>query len=520
MKRLMKISIKKKLVILLVVVFSINLYAKNQTQLDESKVKDITVKSQSQDSQNSIDDSSQESKDDTPKKKEKAKTNLDAMITYGMYNSIYTSLGVTQSIKRFSYQLNAFLMRSGDFGFANSNYYNSEVGFTGKIDPIDSLKITPELEVVNKSHGMFDNTSFQREENDKIVFTLKNEYTVAPSRFNFNIGGIQYIHLLEANSSLESNFFKLFENVTWEYIWSGANSLKISHKFVYYFYIGTSVANDYFTQNKIFGSFKLGGFLKATVGGVADWNLDSGFFPSGFVSLVTSNLKHVIVELNYSYKLLNFKPEDFYFKQKYFLPSYNLPPGKSHNLFLSVKSEAKFKKKGNFSLKKIRFKALGRFLTNDNYYNYIELQSYDRVLGAETISVLGGEAEGDLSFNFRVYDSILSISLDYKYNIFKNEESKNLTYLPDHSLKGVIKFKNKYFEIEFGNKFQTSVYTDPNSPDSLPSVIIGSFVAQYKPYDGFSLYLKIDNLYNYQYFYRKGYSEPGIVVLGGLKVVL
>ncbi len=60
--------------------------------------------------------------------------NIDARMLYGQKNNIDASFSIIQNLRNFAYQLNSNLMRSNDFGYKNSSFYESEIGFTGKAD--------------------------------------------------------------------------------------------------------------------------------------------------------------------------------------------------------------------------------------------------------------------------------------------------------------------------------------------------------------------------------------------------
>lgn len=257
---------------------------------------------------------------------QKYNVNIDAELLYGQYNNIFSAISLIQNNKTFAYQLNSEFKRSNDFGHKNSSFYNNEIGFTGKADLNKTWTFIPEIAVNNESHGMFDNAIFSREEKDKIVVFLKNEYKPTPARWHFNFGGAQYVHRLNGDDPISFNCYKLNEEIKWEYIWSASNSFALRHYYWQYFYKDVAAKNDSHVANEILLNFKLTEYVKLTGGAIIDWNRDSGWFPSGKVLLSSTSLKYFSVEGSYSYTLNPFQPEDLYFNQKYIEPRGSLPP--------------------------------------------------------------------------------------------------------------------------------------------------------------------------------------------------
>jgi len=416
--------------------------------------------------------------------------------------------------------------RSNDFGYGNTSFYENEIGFTGTADITDSWRLIPQFEVNNESHGMYTNTSYSREEKDKIDFVLKNEYKPTPSRWDFNVGGVQYVHrLVGTNSfppipSIEKSFFKLNEVVGFEYIWSSSNKVMVKHAYSQYFYSSDALRDDIYTNNEIIFSLNLMEFLKVEPGFILDWDRDNdslgGFFPSGRIDLSTIGLKYTLFEFSYSYDLVPFQPENLYLEQKYINPANNLLPGKNHHLVLKGEFTAEPEKSGDFQLRRIKLKAEGDIEKNSNYYNFYSLPN--NVLDVRSVSVSSYLIKAGMVCDFRIFNNILKFDLNYEYSSYYSNE--NITYRPRHTFNGQVQFSAGRWEVLWSNRLIGDVYVEPDRETKLGKSVIGAFALQYRTFDVFSLYAKVNNIYNEEYSLRNGYPEPGITFLMGIKIVI
>jgi hypothetical protein len=166
--------------------------------------------------------------------------NIDAELMYGQYNNIFSAFSIIQSNEQFTYQLNTEFKRSNDFGYTNSSFYDNSVEFTGQTELLKNWTFIPIINIYNESHGMFDNAFFSREEKDKIVLLMKNEYKPSPTRWQFNYGGAQYVHRLVGDDALKSSFNKFNEEIEWDFVFSASHQLTIRHYSWVYFYNRTS----------------------------------------------------------------------------------------------------------------------------------------------------------------------------------------------------------------------------------------------------------------------------------------
>jgi hypothetical protein len=465
----------------------------------------------------------QESRENGRQKSENV--NVDARMLYGQYNNISSDFSIIQNLDFFTYQLSSDLKRSNDFEYTNSSFYESDIGFTGRADISETWKLRPEMEVNNESHGMYSNPVFSREEKDKIIVNIKNEYKPTPSRWDFNFGGGQYVHRLvsSVDSSVErSGFNKANEEIGWEYIWSASNRFGFKHNYSHYFYFEDEIDDDRHMSNEIYFSFKIIEYLMIGMGGIVDWDADNekneGWFPSGNGSISTSGMKYLSLELSYIYDLVPFNPEDFYFEQKYISPNYELLPGKEHNVNLKGELDFRFESKSNFSVKQVRLKGKGSYIKNDNFYNYFSLAG--NVITAEEIPIEIYRFKGDMITDLRIFNNQLKFIFNYEYNHFKAD--RNITYNPIDIFGGTLNFRNNGWEVEWDNKYIGEVFINPDVSDTrkLESVIIGSLKLQLKMVKTFYFYARINNLYDKKYSYREGYFEPGITFLSGLRIII
>ncbi|MCP4136177.1 MAG: hypothetical protein GY754_34720 [bacterium] len=470
------------------------------------------------------------------KEKQQAKNvNIDARMLYGEYNNILTMLSIIQNLESFTYQLNSELKRSNDFGYENSSFYESEIGFTAKADLSETWKFIPTFQVNNESHGMFNNSVYSREEKDKIIVELKNEYKPdhpgIQRRWNFDLGGAQYVHRLvsaqNVDNSVESDFYKIDVEAGFEDVGSASNKWGIQCNYTEYFYstqnTDESASNDRHVSSRLMLNFRLTEYLKIGVKAGADWDKDrnnfKGFLPAGKINITSSLAKSLSFELFCGYSLVSFKPEDFYFEQKFIMPTYTLPPGTVLHSGLKGKYSSSFKKgdKDSVYLKRIRFKGSGSVKKNNNFYNFYPIAS-GTVLSAQTIETYLVNAKADVAVDVRIYESKLKLGVNYQFLYFWAD--KNITYRPEHTVGGQIKYSGDGWELEWENTLLSEVYINPEASTELEKVVIGSVALQLQTFETFYVYLKFNNLYNTRYNYRDGYPEPGRTFLGGLRIII
>ncbi len=461
--------------------------------------------------------------------------NVDAIMMYGQFNNIFTSFGLSQNLDSFTYHLNSDLKRSNDFDkHNNSSFYEGEIGFKGTADFTDKWKFIPFVEVKNESHGMFDNSFFTREEKDKFLFRLMNEYKPIPTRWTINVGGAQYVHRLNpvnVNSddttidSKRSEFYKVNGEMGWEYISSASNGISFKTNFHYYAFSPSMVKDDSYSRSELTLGFKVIEYFKLELGGIINynydydkkvWTLPRSFMPGGRVSLATSGFKYTTVSMGYSYDMLPFKPEELYFEHKFIGPNYNLPPGEVHKA--NMEAGVKIRLNGNKKVyaHSIEIKGKGAFEKNNNFYNYSPAP--ENLLIAESMSAESYVARADAILDFRIYKRKFKLGFNYIYSYYQAD--RNITYRPAYSASSMVKYEQKFFEVEWENSYKGAVYYNPDENDRIDSVVLGSVGLQFKMLETFRLYTKIDNIYNEKYSYRSGYPEPGITWIGGLRIII
>ncbi|MFC1670975.1 hypothetical protein ACFL20_11330 [Spirochaetota bacterium] len=457
-------------------------------------------------------------------KKRSRNINIDAKMMYGQYNNLLASFSVTQSLENFTYQLSSNLVRSDDFGYENSSFYENDIGFSSKTDITESWKLFPEIEIKNESHGMFDNAQYSREYRDRVFVNLKNEYRPTPSRLRFNLGGIYDVHRLKSAQSVDvnsSSFNKINESIEYEYILSASNKVEVKQDFSYYNY--SHADNDEFDidiNSELIFSFKLFEYIKVEPGIIFKWNHDNesleGCFPSGRINVSSIGLKYLSLELSYVYNLVPFKPEDLNLNNKFIMPNYSLPPGKVHHVDFKSDFDLSFDSKRKIYVKNLKFKVSSFFEKNDHFYNY--LTTAEDMLSSQSLSAMIWNGRGDAEIDFSIFNNDLIININYEYYHFIS--NNKITFRPEHVFGGNIKYRCSAWELELDNKFIDKVYTDPMGNSKENMKVIGSVLFQLRMVESFYLYTKVNNLYNYKYSHRPGYPESGITFHGGLRVII
>ncbi|PKL38169.1 MAG: hypothetical protein CVV44_13455 [Spirochaetae bacterium HGW-Spirochaetae-1] len=454
----------------------------------------------------------------SPQEKNNGKNiNIDAELMYGQYNNILSTLSLIQSTDSFTYQLNTDFTRSNDFGYDNSSFYESEVGFSGKGQITKNWSIIPQLDIYNESHGMFGNSFYNREEKDKIVLLLKNEYKPTPSRWQVNFGGGQYVHRLMGADPYDMSFYKLNEEIEWEYVWSSSYQWSFRHYSSHYFYKNTT-NDDYHVGNEILGSFKIMEYIKISAGGIMDWNRDAGFFPSGKAQIASVGLKYFILEGAYIYDLVPFMPEDLYFDQKFIYPNNNLPPGKVHKGDVKGSFELSKKSKSDIYIKKIKIKCRGLFEDNNNFYNYNFGLLPGNVLSAETVHAHSLGMENEAAIDVAMFAYEVGFLFSYRFDRYYADD--NITYRPEHRFNGGVTFTSEKWALEWSNEYNSSMYVYPGSSEKLGDFIVGMLELRIQMVDSLFFNIKLNNLYNMNYCYIPGYAEPGFTVLAGLRIII
>ena len=510
--------------------YSSEIYSLNSFLSNPILEKVLKEESSSDSKENSVKDENSSEEENLVKKMDVNNINLDTKVMYGQYNNILSFFSLTHNQADLIYQLNSEFKRSNDFGYKNSSYHESEIGFSGKLNLTNLWEFMPSFEVKDQSYGMFDQSIYSREEKEKIIINLKNEYKPTPSSWSVNLGGAQYTHRLvskeKISDSIDSDFNKINFELARDYIWSASNKLGFKVEGDQYFYSDNSIGNvdnDANLKNELSFGFSFSEFLKLGISPTLAWNKDyaknRGWFPGGRLSLSSVSSKNTFFEISYNYNLHSFQPENFNFNQKYVDPTYDLPPAESH--FLNLKGEMSFNLKDNnfLPIKRIKLKGCGAVEDNNNFYNYRVRDDQENILGAETVSILKYNGRADLLVDLKILNQDkFKLKVNYEYSRFVAD--KNITYQPMHTWGGLLSYSEPRWQLEWENKVTDEVYTDPDQDKKLNNSIIGSLGLQLKTYREFFIYAKVNNLYNKNYSFREGYPEPGRTILGGMRIII
>ncbi len=440
--------------------------------------------------------------------------NLDMKMVYGQYNSMLSTINLSQEVEDFVYLLNSYFKRSNDFGsgdeiYQNSSFYEHNLGFSGNLTAADNWKSVFELELNNDSRGMFDNDVFSREEKEKARLSLKNIFKMSRSfELSLAFGGAQYVHRLRPTTSGEpenSRLNQINASLGGEYIWSTMNGIKFKTQYYYYNYQETGIENDQFFSGEIVDDFYLTKNIGVSLGGGLSLNRDDDPLYSPIIGISIKDFRHVSIVMQYRYDMQPFRPEVYYLQQKYIFPRYDLPPGRVHHG--DVKCE--FRVNDSFHL-------LAQFGAekNDNFYNYVPVAG--NVLSAQTLEVLRYRSRVDM--NIALFGRLVEYDLSYEF--MRYQADNFITYSPTHSFTSSLRYNGSRWTFDWNNRYIGQVYTNPDSSEQLGAVIIGDFGMQRKMLESFFAYIKIENLYNYKYYLREGYPEQGITFLGGIRILI
>lgn len=443
--------------------------------------------------------------------------NLDIQGLYGIqYNQMFAGFSLSQEKDAFVYLVSSKFNRSGDFGyndeiFDNSGFNENTVGLTVNYNWTD-VKWIFEAEADNESRGMFNNDVYSREEKGNNKISSKTIFKLSPStELFFSAGGAWYKHSLIAVDAADFTKSRVLQGnaeIGGEYVWSASNRMRLNADLLYYDYVPEEFDNDRHFKGEIIDDFSFSRNVGISFGFGYVNNKDEKDvkFPIPInASLSLKGYKYFSAVVMYKYDLVPFQPEDFYLKQKYINPNYNLPPGLVHagEIRTDLKVNNILNIKGNFKIEK-----------NNNYYNYFP--ALGNVLRAETLEIVSYNPGIEAIFTF--YNKIWGMALTYNYIYF--DAPKKITYIPEHEASSAIRYNGKNWKFEWNNKLRGKVYTDPDTDKTLPESLIGSLGIQRRMLEGSYLYCKVENLYNNRYTLRSGYPEPGLSVLIGLRILI
>lgn len=454
--------------------------------------------------------------------------NFDGRMLAGLNGDSIFSVSMTQGLRNFAYQLNSSMVYANDFSdYDNTNFSANETGFTGELNIFEDWKIIPEFEIGNSSYGMgvTENQDYTREKKDKIRVRLKNEYKPAPARWDFDINFGRFEHRLTDAQTLaeeKKTFYSTNAIFALEYIWSAANKVGMKHQVSYYEYNEKKYSSDINTCSEFYGSFKITEFAMISIAPVISWDRDGTniLYFKGNVS--TIGLKYFSFELLYNYILEPYRPDDYLYSQKYIELNFDLPPSTINHVELSGEFEFRLSGESNspFSIRSFSIKSRGIFENNNNLYNYTS--SSKGLLFVDPVSASFFNSKTEIVTKVSLYDQILGLQFGYDYFKYYTGSNSdiNITYRPANILSFSISFESSRVEIVWKNSFKDDVYTDPIIDKKMKGMIEGEMNFNFRVYDTFFLYSRINNLYDAKYTLREGYPEPGRSFFFGLRVMI
>ncbi|HNX59142.1 MAG TPA: hypothetical protein PKK43_08575, partial [Spirochaetota bacterium] len=479
-----------------------------------------------------LDNPASQNSGDQPENKSSKNMNVDMQLTYGQYNNMFSTISLSHEQEKFVYLLNSQFKRSNDYGYgktiySNTSYYENNIGFTGNLNAGDGWKTIFDGSVDNESHGMYENPVYTREEKEKYSLSAVNIIRQSSSfEWNTSANVAGYTHRLAARDSdndEKSSLLKLKGSLGGEIIWSASNRLRFNVDGTWYRYNVADVDNDDFVKGEMIDDFRLLSFLRMSIGLNGAWAKNGGALimgrlsrpgdssrkipvpvnPTGSLSLFGNDI--VSVTFQYRHEMEPFRAENFYFEQKYVYPEYDLSPTRSHvgEGRIDIKGGDYVWFKGGCVVKK-----------SDDFYDYVADEAM--VLRAHKLDTTMLIAKGDGSVT--VPGSGVQVVMGYEYSHYYTSE--HITYRPAHSVTSALKYNGSVLNIEWSNRYQSRVYTDPEKNGRLKSSVIGFLGAQVQMLTGFYSYLRVENLYNNKYYLRDGYPEAGLTVLGGLRILL
>lgn len=439
--------------------------------------------------------------------------NIDFQVIYGNYRHMLSTISLSQQQKDFVYLITSAFDRSNDFGYTNTSYYDNRIGFTGNYRFSDKTRVLFETELNNSGRGMYLNPVYTREEKDRSTFTIR--FVQKPSstlEWFINPTFIDYSHNLIGvvpDNSPKDKMQKGQIVTGGELVWSSVNRVKFQFDSLVYYYNPRSYPIDYSFSGEIIDDFSLTKHIGLSIGKNFTYNRDTGINKwMIFMPIAGINLKELgawTFKFLYRYDIDPFKPEKFYFDQKYVQSSLNLAPTLTHQFNI----HAEYHKSDN-----INFIGEARIDKAENYYNFVPVTG--NILGVSPIDLWHYYFKGDAVIGL-IKEHTLDFIFGYEFNYFQAD--KNITYKPMHSIKESLKYKGEKWNIEWSNSFTTKVYVSPDTDKNLKLVILGRFDIQREILNGFYAYISIDNLYNQKYNLRDGYPEPGVNVFGGIRVL-
>jgi len=452
--------------------------------------------------------------------------NFDGRMLAGVSGDSIFAVSMTQGLRNFAYQLNSATVYTNDFeDYNNTSFITNETGFTGELNITDTWKMIPEFEIGNSSYGMFDNDTYSREKKDKIRIRLKNEYKPAPARWDFDVNLGRFDQRLKdvgTSEEHEETFYSSHAVFGFEYIWSAANKVGMRHEFSAYEYEDGS-SSDLNTYSEFYGSFKITEFVMLTIAPVFSWDRDGTNILYFRGNISTIGFKYFSFELLHNYILEPYRPDEYLYSHKYVELNFDLPPSTINHSELS--GEFEYRVSGAalspLSVRSFRIKSSGIFETNNNLYNYSDngegLLSVDPV----SASFFNSKTEIVTKISFNAHNLEFQLIYDFfKYYTYGSNSDINITYRPENIVTCNIVFETGRLVMGWTNRYKSDIYINPAESTQMDGMIEGELNLNFRIYDTFYLYSRINNLYDERYSLRDGYPEPGRQFFFGLRVMI
>lgn len=448
---------------------------------------------------------------------------IDATALYGQYHEILWSGSLAQSFPDFSYGLESGFNRSGDYGSRNTGFFDHDLAFTGDARA-GKWRFTPELEVGNGGRGMFRNPFFDREDRDHVGVKCGAEYRPMPMRWTFDAGGVYFRHRLDSSMFRDlrtlrpyrsSDLYGAAAGVGAEYVWSPANRVAFTSNVSHYRY-SRRAGDDTFVDNELTWNFNLAGFFKFGIGPLYSYNRDAGHFVSGKAGVSTINIKYFFAEASYRYELEPFRPEKYYWDERFVMPDYRLKPGRGHRAEAAAGLNVSREGSGKAYFSGLRMKVSGSFMTRDRHYSLFSLPELVRYPHRMKLAAAG--AAGEASLEFVIPHGRIETGASYEYSYFY--ASGYVTYRPEHLWGAFLRIEIWRFETDFTTRYRGPVYACPFARVRMDRAFIGSLVLQCRIHESLYLQGRVDNLFDARYSEVYGYPEPGRSFLGGVRVML
>lgn len=517
----------KKIVIFIIIIFcQVMILLAQEDNLIPKQTDDLVAGEIEKNSEESSEEESEDQTESTNTSDDKL--NLDMQFLYGQYNHMDSGINISMEHEDFVYLLSTDFKRSNDYGFEdniyeNSGYYQNKFEFTGNfILPSDWTAIS-DIVIDNDSRGMFSNSDYSREDRDKMLLKTRFVKKFTPKFEAY--GTINYIDyhqrlVPEQGVSLyKSNLNSVELDTGGELIWSSVNRLKYDTQFIYYYYDNDDA--DIHFSGQLIDDFRIYNYFGFSIGLNFAYNRDGDFlgYKAGKLFIPVApiagfslkGLNYTSLSVLYKYDLEPFRAEELYFQQNFLYPLYDADPSKVHNLTYNI--DFKYKEKYSINIS-------GSLKKYDNYLSFYPIASVNSGGSGDVLSLTSFEAlitENSFKTEIVIIKDVFSLMGEYRF--FYAFSDKNVIYQPSNSASLTIKYSTEKFIVEWTNSFYGEVYTNIENENTMDRYFLGELNIQLLTVESFYMFLKIENLYNQEYYFRDGYPQAGANILFGLRLI-